>query len=32
VLGPTWGHHLQDANLALGDLVADVAHEEAAYR
>jgi hypothetical protein len=31
-LGPNWGYHLQDVNLALGDLVADVAGEEAAYR
>jgi hypothetical protein len=31
-LGPNWGYHLQDVNLALGDLVADVASEEAAYR
>jgi hypothetical protein len=30
-LGPAWGYHLQDVNLALGDLVADVAGEEAAY-
>jgi hypothetical protein len=32
ILGPNWGYHLQDVNLALGDLVADVASEEAAYR
>lgn len=32
VLGPNWGYHLQDVNLALGNLVVDVAHEEAAYR
>ena len=31
-LGPAWGYHLQDVNLALGNLVADVASEEAAYR
>ena len=31
-LGPNWGYHLDDVNLALGDLVADVASEEAAYR
>jgi hypothetical protein len=31
-LGPEWGYHLDDVNLALGDLVADVAVEEAAYR
>ncbi len=30
-LGPNWGYHLQDVNLALGDLVADVASEEASY-
>ena len=30
-LGPTWGLHLDDVNLALGNLVADVASEEAAY-
>ena len=30
-LGPLWGHHLQDANPALVDLVADVASEEAAF-
>ncbi len=30
VLGPSWGYHLEDVNLALGNLVADVAHEEAA--
>ena len=29
-LGPGWGYHLEDVNLALGDLVADVAREEAA--
>jgi hypothetical protein len=27
-LGPTWGYHLYDVNLALGNLVADVAREE----
>ena len=32
VLGPAWGYHLDDVNLALGNLVADVAHEEATYR
>jgi hypothetical protein len=26
--GPTWGYHLYDVNLALGNLVADVAREE----
>ncbi len=31
-LGPAWGYHLDDVNLALGDLVVDVAHQEAAYR
>lgn len=30
-LGPTWGLHLDDVNLALGNLVDDVATEEAAY-
>ena len=30
-LGPTWGLHLDDVNLALGDLVNDVTTEEAAY-
>ena len=30
-LGPEWGYHLDDVNLALGNLVADVAHEERAY-
>ena len=30
-LGPDWGYHLYDVNLALGNLVADVAAEEAAY-
>jgi pimeloyl-ACP methyl ester carboxylesterase len=30
-LGPTWGYHLDDVNLALGDLVHDVAIEEAAW-
>jgi Protein of unknown function (DUF3089) len=29
-LGPTWGYHLYDVNLALGNLVADVAREEGA--
>jgi hypothetical protein len=32
VLGPLWGFHLDDVNLALGNLVADVGSEEAAYR
>jgi hypothetical protein len=30
-LGRLWGYHLDDINLALGNLVADVATEEAAY-
>ncbi len=30
-LGPDWGYHIEDVNLALGDLVRDVAQEEAAY-
>ena len=32
ILGPTWGLHVDDVNLALGNLVQDVADEEAAYR
>ena len=31
-LGPQWGYHLVDVNLALGNLVSDVARQEAAYR
>jgi hypothetical protein len=31
-LGPNWGFHLDDVNLALGNLVTDVGLEEAAYR
>jgi len=31
-LGPAWGYHLDDVNLSLGNLVVDVAREEAAYR
>jgi hypothetical protein len=31
-LGPTWGLHLDDVNLALGNLVLDVAVQEGAYR
>jgi hypothetical protein len=31
-LGPAWGLHVYDVNLALGNLVADVAREEASYR
>jgi len=29
--GPLWGFHVADVNVALGNLVADVAGEEAAY-
>jgi hypothetical protein len=29
-LGPAWGYHLNDVNLALGNLVTDVAREEGA--
>jgi hypothetical protein len=31
-LGPTWGLHLYDVNIALGDLVDLVRHEAAAHR
>jgi hypothetical protein len=31
-LGPNWGFHQSDVNLALGDLVHDVTLQEAAYR
>ncbi len=31
LLGPAWGYHLDDVNLALGNLVADVGQEEAAH-
>jgi hypothetical protein len=31
-LGPDWGLHLSDVNLALGNLVHDVGVEESAYR
>ena len=31
-LGPTWGLHLGDVNLALGNLVHDVSLEEMAYK
>lgn len=31
-LGPAWGLHLYDVNIALGNLVSDVAAEEGAYR
>ena len=30
--GPMWGYHVDDLNLALGNLVLDVAYEEASYR
>ena len=30
--GPEWGFHTADVNLALGNLVSDVAAEEAAYQ
>jgi len=30
-LGPSWGYHLSDVNLALGNLIADVSQEEAAF-
>jgi len=30
-LGPRWGYHLDDVNLATGNLVADVEAEEAAF-
>jgi hypothetical protein len=30
-LGPRWGYHADDINLALGDLVRDVAGDEAAW-
>jgi hypothetical protein len=30
-LGPDWGYHLDDINLALGNLIHDVSQEEAAY-
>jgi hypothetical protein len=30
-LGPDWGYHVDDVNLALGNLVNDVKQEEAAY-
>ena len=30
-LGPLWGYHLVDVNIALGDLVHDVAVEETAF-
>jgi hypothetical protein len=31
-LGPEWGLHLEDVNLALGNLVSIVSEQEAAYR
>jgi hypothetical protein len=31
-LGPMWGYHIDDVNLALGNLVLDVALEESSYR
>ncbi len=31
-LGPTWGLHLYDVNLTLGDLVLDVAYQEASFK
>jgi hypothetical protein len=31
-LGPSWGYHGEDLNIALGNLVGDVAAEERAYR
>lgn len=30
-LGPTWGYHLEDINLALGNLIVDVARDETAW-
>ncbi len=30
-LGPAWGYHLEDINLALGNLVSDIRSEELAY-
>jgi hypothetical protein len=30
--GPAWGYHLDDIDLALGNLVTDVRHEEAAFQ
>ncbi|MGH8959911.1 MAG: DUF3089 domain-containing protein [Jatrophihabitantaceae bacterium] len=30
-LGPTWGYHAEDINLALGNLVTDVSSAEAGY-
>ncbi len=31
-LGPAWGYHIEDVNIALGNLVSDVAAQEQAYR
>ena len=31
-LGPAWGYHLVDINLALGNLIADVRGEQTAYQ
>ncbi|MDQ2726007.1 MAG: DUF3089 domain-containing protein [Actinomycetota bacterium] len=31
-LGPAWGYHVEDMNIALGNLVNDVAAQEQAYR
>jgi hypothetical protein len=31
VLGPTWGYHVDDVNLALGNLLPDVQQQESAY-
>jgi Protein of unknown function (DUF3089) len=30
--GPMWGFHLDDLNIAMGNLILDVAYEEASYR
>jgi hypothetical protein len=32
LLGPAWGYHLDDINLVLGNLIADVHTEETAYQ
>jgi hypothetical protein len=32
VLGPDWGFHVDDVNLALGNLVLDVALQEKAFK
>jgi len=31
ILGPDWGYHPYDINLALGNLITDVGREESAY-